>query len=278
MMNRESESSPVVYIYALAEPDTLVVRYVGKATNLSRRMVNHRNEKGTTRKVRWLARLRQQGLSPIMKILACVSAERDVWQAAETRWIAHYRALGCDLVNLTDGGEGLHNSSSETRAKIAARQRELFADPLYRAKFLEIARSSHRRLRISQALTGRAHSVEHVSRLPQNRPGRKLTLQHRMMIAQGLQGNQNALGLKHTAETRGKIADALRGNKHTLGRQMPEAEKRQRSESLRGRPKSEEHRARIRQGQLEAWARRRGQDGQVQVLPEVDRTDTAPSK
>ena len=68
------------------------------------------------------------------------------------------------------------------------------------------------------------------------------------MIAQGLQGNQNALGLKHTAETRGKIADALRGNKHTLGRQMPEAEKRQRSESLRGRPKSEEHRARIRQG------------------------------
>lgn len=233
------------------------VRYVGKAVNVLKRLAHHRNEKGTTRKIRWLAQLQRHGLEPVVTILACVSSERQVWQQAEREWIAHYRAMGCDLVNLTDGGEGLQNPSQETRDKLAAIQRGLFADEAYRARIAEIARSPERRKRLSQSLIGRKHSPEHIAKLPQNQPGRTLPQDHRDKIAAALQGNQYARGLQHTSETRARISQALQGNKHTSERRMPEAEKQQRSETQRGRPKSEEHRAKIRQGQLAAWARRR---------------------
>src|SRR5437660_1595370 len=100
-------------IYALCEPDTKAVRYVGKADSVKARLKNHKNEKRTTRKCRWLASLHRRGLAPVVILLEEVAD--DSWQTAERRWIAYFRERGCDLCNHTDGGEGLCGASEETR-------------------------------------------------------------------------------------------------------------------------------------------------------------------
>ncbi len=46
----------------------------------------------------------------------------DSWKEAEKRWVAHYRAQGSRLTNLTDGGDGTLGivRSEETRKKMSA--------------------------------------------------------------------------------------------------------------------------------------------------------------
>lgn len=244
------------YIYALREPDTHEVRYVGKTHDLNHRLKNHKNDKKDTRKARWIQSLRKKGLEPELIVLAEVGAD---WQDAERYWIAYFRSIGADLTNHTDGGEGLHNPSDETRTKISEIRKSLLMDPQYREWFDTWVRSPERRARISTALRGRKKSAEHVAKLPQNRPGRKLSDAHRQHISQCLRGNQYAKGYRHTEETRAKISARLSGNSHTLGRVMPDEEKAQRSQSLTGRPKSDEHREKIRQAALKRWDRFRAE-------------------
>jgi hypothetical protein len=97
-------SSPVT-IYALKCPDTLKIRYVGK-TILSpeARLAQHFCDPSVNRRTRWLRKLAQGGKRPVIEVLEVV--EEHHWQDRERFWIAKLRADGCDLVNLTDGGEG----------------------------------------------------------------------------------------------------------------------------------------------------------------------------
>lgn len=104
-------------IYALKDPRTDEVRYVGKARSLNARMRGHkwdmRNSTKQTPKVVWL-----QSLSalPIIEVLEIVPAELD-WMERERYWIAKYRAAGADLVNVTDGGDSpLQAHSAGTKA------------------------------------------------------------------------------------------------------------------------------------------------------------------
>jgi hypothetical protein len=94
-----------VIIYALCDPETLAVRYVGKTINLPSRINSHRwearNPAFQTHKARWLRSL--GGREPVVKVLAEVPS--DQWQEAERFWIGHMRNLGCDLTNFADGGQ-----------------------------------------------------------------------------------------------------------------------------------------------------------------------------
>ena len=240
------------FIYALGDPRTGAVRYIGKATSISRRLKAHRNEKRDTRKCRWLAALARESMTPQITILEDVPG--DQWQNAEIQWIAHFKEQGCDLCNHTAGGEGLNQPNAETRAKIAANQTQRMADPCYRAKIFTAERAA----RISDALKGRPKSAEHIVKLRQNRMGHKLPADARARISQALRGNQCAKGLVHSDETLARLAEASRGNKHALGRVMPEHEKAQRSAALKGRPKSEEWKAKIRgRKQSPEWVAKR---------------------
>ena len=207
-------------IYALCDPITEDVRYVGKAICLSARLKSHKNEKRDTRKCRWLESLWKQGLSPIVKELETVTNEK--WEEAEIRWIAFYRELGCDLCNHTTGGEGLSNASEETRRKLSVIQKGRLSDPVYRAKIYTPERSA----KISKSLTGKPKTPEHVRKLPQNQP-------------------------------KVKPLPEVKIRKSTKGRKISEGEKLSRSLSLKGKPKSESHKEKIRQGLLVAWARRK---------------------
>ena len=119
-----SPSSPplhTTYIYTMADPFTPDnVRYVGKTTQtLQSRLAKHCYDKTKNHKKSWIAFLAKSGRKPIItEIEAIVSSDQHAASDAEKKWIAHYRAMGCKLVNLTDGGEGIYGYK-HTAAAIA---------------------------------------------------------------------------------------------------------------------------------------------------------------
>lgn len=93
------------YIYALADPRTGIVRYVGKTNDPQFRLEGHLRDKRNCARVKWLRELVSLGLQPQMIILEIIHPPLS-WQDAEIWWIATGRERGWDLTNVSDGGEG----------------------------------------------------------------------------------------------------------------------------------------------------------------------------
>ena len=96
-------------IYVLIDPRTEEIRYVGKTVkSLKARVADHR------RRFDWNPRIEL-----VQEVLD------DFWQEAERYWIAYYRSIGCDLVNVAKGGAGGgmigRHHSFETRARVSAK-------------------------------------------------------------------------------------------------------------------------------------------------------------
>jgi hypothetical protein len=115
--------TPKTFIYALADPTTGEVRYIGKSVNPQRRLQSHACEAKyatcTTYRYSWLRSLAKRHLRPHLVILQ----ECDGTGADEERFhISFARHIGCHLVNGTDGGEGLPGwkPSPETLARMSA--------------------------------------------------------------------------------------------------------------------------------------------------------------
>lgn len=96
----------VTYIYGLREPDTQLVRYIGKTIDPHRRWLNHLCEKSKTRRAYWVQSLERRGLRPEMVIIEEIFGAWP-WQESERFWIAFARANNWPLVNMTDGGDGI---------------------------------------------------------------------------------------------------------------------------------------------------------------------------
>ena len=90
-------------IYVLIDPVDGEVRYVGKTNNPKRRLAMHCNSKYDTHSSRWVHRLKRRGLKPEMLVIQENLTDQD-WPEAEKRWIAHYKAAGARLTNITEGG------------------------------------------------------------------------------------------------------------------------------------------------------------------------------
>lgn len=107
------------FIYALCEPGTRTVRYIGKTKNLKKRFREHtcRSNDRTNHRKCWLYSILSEGLNPEMIVLK--EASDLTWKEEEMRYIRAARALGMDLVNGTDGGDGCIESSPETRRKMS---------------------------------------------------------------------------------------------------------------------------------------------------------------
>ena len=97
------------YIYALTDPRTEEVRYIGKTVNEPLfRLERHLEEAQKdvcTYKCDWIRSLISKGLEPGLSVLEIVFYP-DIWQERERWWIAFARERGFHLTNLTDGGEG----------------------------------------------------------------------------------------------------------------------------------------------------------------------------
>ena len=170
-------------IYALADPVSSEIRYVGKTRRDPRtRLQDHIREsrKPYRRQRRLWSWVRSLAEAPTLVIL-----ERQPpggLDAAECAWIAHLTAMGCRLCNMTTGGEGQslgYQPSEETLAKLRS----------YR-------HSDEAKRKLSAAAKGRVKSPETRAKIAAAATGRPGTFK----------------GRKHTAESLAKMSVAQKGH------------------------------------------------------------------
>lgn len=95
-------------IYALTDPRTLEVRYIGQTVAPRVRYKTHlwtAKRGAPTYKDRWLRELNVAGLEPIFNVLETTTDnERN---PCEIQWIAYFRSIDAPLTNLASGGGGI---------------------------------------------------------------------------------------------------------------------------------------------------------------------------
>lgn len=263
------------HIYALTDPHSKEIRYVGWSVDVRQRLYRHCQDAkngGRTHRAAWLRSLLAAGSKPLCDILETGSG--DGWVEAERRWIKGLRELGCPLTNHADGGEGapgyhkLH--SAETREKIskahqqphiqAAKSAFMRSRPIRpetKQKLREIMRSRPPEAwdALRKCNIGRKYSPERVEKTAAKLRGRKIPSEIIEKRASKLRGR------KQSPDHTKRSADSRRGAKRTgeALRNVQEANRRKDHAAIadknRGAKRSEEAKARMRA----AWARKRGQ-------------------
>lgn len=100
------------YIYALIDPRTDYIRYIGKTCNIKERFSKHKTTAKycRTHKENWINSLQKIGLQPRIKIL--ISTFENLLNNLEIELIKHYKQF-CKLVNGTEGGDGTRKPQTE---------------------------------------------------------------------------------------------------------------------------------------------------------------------
>lgn len=265
-------------IYALVDPVSRVIRYIGKASDPEQRYAAHLLCKTRARSRNWIKGLLTTGLKPKMILLEEIPDEEA--NDAERFWIAFVKSSGAELLNLTNGGDGgrmpvevIERMKTTKRAKLTPEYREMLS-AAHRGKKQPpetIAKRSasimgrkftdETRRKISEAKKGYRHPPEviariadklksreqapeqiaHLERLHQSNKGRKLSPEHAAKLAAS---NKTRI---ISDETREKMRTSHLGQK-----QSPELIEK-RAAALRGLPRSDAVKASMSAG----WARRR---------------------
>jgi hypothetical protein len=191
------------FIYVLTDPNTGLVRYVGKTDYPEKRYRNHIHNSALaikSHRTRWLKSLIEAGKKPLMIVIEQTSQE--MWKQRECWWIAYYRGLGASLVNLAEGGTGGVRSewiTDEMRRNMSLAQigkvRDRDAIERMAAKNRGKPRAPETIAKMSaankgkkpspqcieaqrKALTGKKHSKELVERRTKHMPGNKFAKRH----------------------------------------------------------------------------------------------------
>jgi len=97
---------PCFCVYALCEPNSSKVRYVGKTSNLKGRFKRHLETKDERSHLyRWVKKLQKSGKNPEIKVLQECFSDAAAYEA-EIYWISEYLSKGEKLCNKTKGGLG----------------------------------------------------------------------------------------------------------------------------------------------------------------------------
>ncbi len=201
----------MVTIYGLTDPNTNAVRYVGITIDMKRRYRRHLADGGDSYRVRWIRKLIKFGLKPGLVILEIVADA--LAQETERKWIKFYGRK--NLVNTTDGGDGLWNPSQDVRRKISAAG---MGRPKSEATREKMRRSS----------TGNSYGLGHIksadacARIGAAHKGKVLSEETRRKISETRKARGCGKGYTPSPETCQKL-----------------------SEANKGRPKSEEHKRKL---------------------------------
>lgn len=189
------------FIYALCEPNSRTVRYIGKANDPKRRFQGHlhKSVKFNTYLGRWLRSL--NGEKPELVVLREVPIEQ--WEAAEERYIRLARGLGMRVVNGSDGGEGV-TFTPEVKAKMSAAH-------------TGVRLGSEHRAAIGAGHVGLKRSPEQCEAIGAIHRGKKATPAQLKVMSDVMKGEKNPnFGRPRPLETRLKIAASNRGQKRSL--------------------------------------------------------------
>jgi len=190
-----NNSDSTVYIYALIDPRDERVRYVGQTVNPARRFRSHLADKSvSTPKRDWLDELLLLGLMPIMEVVE--ECQKGTVDEKEVYWIAYYRNLNTDLLNVLDGGSWQGTMSDAIRARMSNRHKGCTLTNEHKKK-------------ISDSLKGRTHTNERKKKISDARKGQAHTDETKKKISDALKGHT------FTDEARKNISDAGKGRTHT---------------------------------------------------------------
>lgn len=106
-----------IFIYALQDPITKEIRYIGKSNRPKERLMNQCNEHANTYRCHWIQSIVSKGKKPIQIILEELDGDSD-WQERERYWIQYGREIGWPLTNATSGGDGVPDLPPETRERM----------------------------------------------------------------------------------------------------------------------------------------------------------------
>jgi len=208
-------------IYTLSDPRTGEIRYVGKTTDLKKRLSEHlcKGMKLNTHLGAWIRLLDAVGVVPEIQAIEHVPTN-EPWQEVERFWISSLRFLGFRLVNLHHGGFGGGCLSTETKAKIAAanvgKKRPEWAcnrmAEAQRGKRRPFRTEAHRR-KLSESQKGRVFTDEHRQKLSAAKIGRKIperSAEHRQKISEFMKRRvvspETRLRMSLAAKSRSKIS------------------------------------------------------------------------
>lgn len=227
------DTTDTTFIYALVDPRTQSIRYIGKANEPAIRLRHHLKERYKSRKCSWVQSLAKQGLAPQLLIIECVHVSQ--WQERERYWIAFYRAQDDQLLNDTDGGDGVHGMrhTAEARARIGAASRGNHYALGYR---LTPEQCEHK----SDALRGTVFTPERCKHISEAKRGHTCTEDVRAKISATLKGRT--------------LTDAQREARHY--RALTLEHRAAIGAGLRGKPKSDEHKQRLKDARKRWCAQR----------------------
>jgi hypothetical protein len=175
-----------IFIYALCEPGTRTVRYIGKTVALKKRLACHLSD-STERKTHLGNWLRSLGEAPNMVLLREVHGSEG--SAAEIKYIRIARSLGMPLVNATDGGEGTlgFRPSKETLQKLSLSRTGQ-------------KRSAETRARMSAAAKGKPKSDAARAKMSNSKRGKKLGPRSQEWVANNSAWQRTPEGRKHRSD------------------------------------------------------------------------------
>jgi hypothetical protein len=223
------------FIYALVDPRTDEIRYIGKSDNPKKRLIGHLKPsqlRFCNHKNAWIKSLLQINLKPNLVILEKVSAIE--WKQKEQYYIQLYKNKGCNLTNSTDGGDGasgliMPNSTKEQLRKALMGNQNALGHKV----------SLEAREKISSIHKGKLLSNETKKKISVRLTGQIFSLERRLNISKALCGKQNALGHKHTEESK------LKMRLFRLGRKDSEETRLRKSQANTGRVMSNESKLKI---------------------------------
>ncbi len=131
------------FIYSLSDPITGEVRYIGKANDPKKRVLDHIKENKTSNKshkISWIKSLVSKDLLPIVEIVDEVL--KIEWEFWEQYWISQFKTWNFNLTNISPGGyNNNYKRSDNTKqkmrisklgTKLPNEQREKIADSIRR--------------------------------------------------------------------------------------------------------------------------------------------------
>lgn len=222
----------MINIYALVDPNTEEIRYVGKTIlGLHKRLCMHRNERHHTYKCHWVESLKKIGLEP--KIINLVSLPNNSdWEPVEQMFIVAFRGLGFRLTNIAGGGGGPTGivRSEEFKQNVSNGMKLHYQQPGGAVTKQQISQSMKnyfaglsdgKREELRLARLGRKQSMETRRKISKTESGKKVSKETRKKISKAGLGRKLSpeaienirlghIGLKHTEEAKRKISRTRR--------------------------------------------------------------------
>lgn len=155
-------------IYALTQPGTEEIKYVGKTNyELKRRLTEHiktGRKKKKNYKESWISSLLKQNLEP--KIILIDEVENSEWEFWEKYWISQFKTWGFNLTNGTDGGISpfvTHLIQATALKKANNKRRRKIIQYDLNGKFIKIWKS------VTEAAANNSALRKHISRASKNK-------------------------------------------------------------------------------------------------------------